>query len=93
MKSRNSILRRLPAVVLLLMILHAGCSPPVKKPLLVPTEPGLGLSEITDPALFPVFRVSRNGLYFNSGEYNSQIKPYGLGISHYELNQAISIKQ
>ena len=51
MKSRNNILRRLLAVVFLFMILQAGCSTPVKKPLLMPTEPGLGLSEILDPNL------------------------------------------
>ena len=56
MKSRNNILRRLLAVAFLFMILQAGCSTPVKKPLLMPTEPGLGLSEITDPNLFPDFR-------------------------------------
>lgn len=56
MKSRNNILRRLLAVVFLFMILQAGCSVPVKKPLLMPTEPGLGLSEISDPNLFPDFR-------------------------------------
>ncbi len=81
MNSRNSILRRLPAVVFLLMILHAGCSTPVKKPLLVPTKPGLGLSEITDPNLFPVFRddYGKNLLLYsiiNSLDYFKRIRSY-----------------
>ncbi len=81
MKSGNNMLRRLLAVVFLFMILQAGCSTPVKKPLLAATVPGLGLSEITDPNLFPVFRddYDKNLLLYsiiNSLDYFNRIRSY-----------------
>jgi membrane-bound lytic murein transglycosylase A len=81
MKSGNNMLRRLLAVVFLFMILQAGCSTPVKKPLLVPAKPGLGLSEITDPNLFPEFRddYGKNLLLYsisNSMAYFERILSY-----------------
>lgn len=81
MELRNNILYHLSAVVFLFMILQAGCSTPVKKPLLMPTEPGLGLSEISDPNLFPDFRddYGKELLLYsigNSTAYFKKIKSY-----------------
>jgi len=81
MKSGNNILRRLLAVVFLFMILQAGCSTPVKKPFLMPAEPGLGLSEISDPNLFPDFRDDYDKELLlrsisNSMAYFKEIKSY-----------------
>ncbi len=56
MKSRNNNLNRLLAAALLFLILQTGCSTAVKKPLLLPMKPGLGLSEILNPDQFPDFR-------------------------------------
>jgi len=56
MKSRNTLFNRLLAVSFLLMILQIGCSTTVKKPLLIPIESGVGLSEILDPSLLPDFK-------------------------------------
>ena len=56
MKSINNKLNSLLTVLFLLIILQTGCSTTVKKPLLLPIEPGVGLSEITDPNQFPDFR-------------------------------------
>ncbi len=56
MNSRNNRLNRLLAVMLLFIILQAGCSTAIKKPALLPMKPGLGLSEISNPDQFPDFR-------------------------------------
>ncbi|MHC4268788.1 MAG: murein transglycosylase A [Planctomycetota bacterium] len=56
MKSRYSLFNCLLVVVFLFMTLHIGCSTAVKKPLLIPIESGVGLSEILDPNQMPDFR-------------------------------------
>ncbi len=68
MKLKNNILNRLLAVAFLLLILQAGCTTTAKKSTLSSTEAveaspalstagsGSGLTEITDPKLFPGFR-------------------------------------
>ncbi len=86
MKSRNNSLNRLLAVVLLFMILQAGCSSAVKKPHLLPMKPGLGLSEITNPDQFPDFRDDYDKEHLlqsisNSMEYFKKIKSYSNAFS------------
>ncbi|MBC8551860.1 MAG: MltA domain-containing protein, partial [Candidatus Brocadiales bacterium] len=56
MKSRNNSINLLLAAAILFIILQTGCSSAVKKPLLLPMKPGLGLSEISNPEQFPEFR-------------------------------------
>ncbi len=86
MKLRNSNLNRILAVVTLFVILQAGCSTAVKKPLLLPIKPGLGISEITNPDHFPDFRDDYDkGLLLqsinNSMEYFKKIKSYPSAFS------------
>ena len=81
MKSRNTLFNRLLAVAFLLMILQTGCSTAVKKPLLIPIESGVGLSEILDPNQLPDFRDNFDkGLLLesisNSMTYFKKIKSY-----------------
>jgi membrane-bound lytic murein transglycosylase A len=81
MKSINNKLNSLLTVLFLLIILQTGCSTTVKKPLLSPIEPGVGLSEITDPNQFPDFRddYDKETLLYsisNSLEYFKKIKSY-----------------
>lgn len=76
MKSRNNIIHFLLAGVFLYMILLAGCSTAVKKPILSSIEPGIGLSEISDQNQLPDFKddygkimllyaIDNSKLYFN----------------------------
>ena len=86
MKSRNNTLNRLLAVVLLFIILQVGCSSAVKKPLLLPMEPRLGLSEISNPDQFPDFRDDYDKELLlqsisNSMEYFKNIKSYPKAFS------------
>jgi membrane-bound lytic murein transglycosylase A len=81
MKARNNNLNCLLAAALLFLILQTGCSTAVKKPLLLPMKPGLGLSEVSDPNQFPDFRDDYDkGLLLqsisNSIEYFKKIKSY-----------------
>ncbi|MBO1225122.1 MAG: MltA domain-containing protein [Candidatus Scalindua sediminis] len=81
MKSKSNILNLLLAVVFLFMILETGCSTSVKKPFLSPIEPGIGLSEISDPSQFPDFSddYGKEILLFsinNSITYFKRIKSY-----------------
>ncbi|MDR4505669.1 MAG: 3D domain-containing protein [Candidatus Scalindua sp.] len=76
MKSRNNMVHFLLAAVFLCMILPVGCSTAVKKPVLSSIEPGIGLSEISDPNQLPEFKddygkimllyaIDNSRLYFN----------------------------
>ncbi|MCP5006807.1 MAG: hypothetical protein GY941_23110 [Planctomycetes bacterium] len=56
MKSKNTIVNFFLAVAFLFVILQAGCSTAVKKQTLSSIEPGIGLSEISDPNQFPDFK-------------------------------------
>lgn len=81
MKSRNNSLNLLLAAAILLIILQTGCSSAVKKPLLLPIKPGLGLSEISNPEHFPDFRDDYDKELLlqsisNSLEYFKKVKPY-----------------
>ena len=81
MKSRNNSINLLLATVMLFIILQTGCSSAVKKPLLLPMKPGLGLSEISNPEQFPDFRDDYDKELLlqsisNSLEYFKKIKPY-----------------
>ncbi len=81
MEPKNALFNRLLAVVFLLMILHIGCSTTTKKPLLIPIESGIGLSEILDPNQLPDFRDNFDkGLLLesinNSIAYFKKIKSY-----------------
>ena len=81
MKSRNNSINLLLAAVMLFIILQTGCSSAVKKPLLLPMKPGLGLSEISNPEQFPDFRDDYDKELLlqsisNSLEYFKKIKPY-----------------
>jgi len=81
MKSKNNNLNRLLVVVLLFLILLTGCSTAVKRPLLLPMRPGIGLAEITDPSQFPDFRDDYDKELLlqsisNSMEYFNKIKTY-----------------
>ncbi len=81
MKSRYSLFNCLLVVVFLFMTLHIGCSTAVKKPLLIPIESGVGLSEILDPNQMPDFRDNFDkGLLLesisNSIAYFKKIKSY-----------------
>ncbi|MCP4266794.1 MAG: murein transglycosylase [Candidatus Brocadiaceae bacterium] len=81
MKLRNTLFNHLLAVAFLLMILQIGCSTAVKKPLLVPIESGIGLSEILNPNQLPDFRDNFDkGLLLesisNSIAYFKKIKSY-----------------
>ena len=49
-------LSRLLAIIFLFTILQTGCSSSIKKPLLLPIKPKIGLSEITDSDRIPDFR-------------------------------------
>ncbi len=81
MKLRNNNLNCLLAAALLFLILQTGCSTAVKKPLLLPMNPGLGLSEVSDPNQFPDFRDDYDKELLlqsisNSMEYFKKIKSY-----------------
>lgn len=81
MKSKSNILNNLFAIAFLFLILQTGCSTAVKKPFLSPIEPGIGLSEITDPNQFPDFRddYDKDTLLYsisNSVDYFKKIKSY-----------------
>ena len=81
MKSRNNSLNLLLAAAILLIILQTGCSSAVKKPLLLPIKPGLGLSEISNPEHFPDFRDDYDKELLlqsisNSLEYFKKVRPY-----------------
>ncbi|MFQ5963678.1 MAG: murein transglycosylase A [Candidatus Scalinduaceae bacterium] len=81
MKSKSNIFNLLLAVIFLFMIVQTGCSTSGKKPFLSPIEPGVGLSEITDPEQFPDFRddYGKETLLFsinNSIAYFTRIKSY-----------------
>ena len=81
MVSKNNILNRFLVVLFLFMILQTGCSTALKKPSLSSTEPGTGLSEITDPNQFPDFKddYGKVALFYaidNSKEYFKKIKSY-----------------
>jgi membrane-bound lytic murein transglycosylase A len=86
MKSRNNSLNRLLVIVLLFIILQAGCSSAVKKPHLLPMKPGLGLSEISNPEQFPEFRDDYDKELLlqsisNSMEYFKKIRSYPKAFS------------
>lgn len=82
MKSKSNILNRLLVVVLLLfMILEAGCSVSGRKQPLSPIVPGIALAEISDPDQFPDFRddYGKETLLYsigNSISYFKRIKSY-----------------
>ena len=56
MKTKITLVNCLLTVALLIMVFQMGCSTAVKKPLLIPIESGIGLSEILDPNQMPNFR-------------------------------------
>lgn len=56
MKLTKNGLSRLLAITFLFTILQTGCSSSIKKPLLLPIKPKIGMSEITDSDQFPDFR-------------------------------------
>ncbi len=81
MKSKYTLFNRLLAIVFLIVFLHIGCSTTVKKPLLIPIDSGVGLSEILDPNQMPDFRDNFDkGLLLksisNSIAYFKKIKSY-----------------
>ncbi len=81
MKSKSNTFNLLLAVALLFMILEIGCSTSAKKPFLSPIEPGIGLTEITDPGQFPDFSddYGKETLLFSinySISYFARIKSY-----------------
>jgi membrane-bound lytic murein transglycosylase A len=81
MKLKSNTLNRLLVVVLLFMILEAGCSTSGRKQLLSPIEPGIGLAEISDPGKFPDFSddYGKETLLYsisNSISYFKRIKSY-----------------
>ncbi len=81
MKPEKTLCKCLLAVAFLFMILHIGCSTVVKKPLLVPIEPGVGLSEILDQNQLPDFRDNFDKTLLlesisNSTAYFRKVKSY-----------------
>ncbi len=81
MKPKKTLFKCLLAVAFLFMILHIGCSTAIKKPLLVPIESGVGLSEILDPNQMPDFRDNFDKSLLlesisNSIAYFKKIKSY-----------------